>query len=534
MPPKPTGSHGALPSDLDIALAVAIVNSKPVDISLEDFLDRLRNSIRPSQKQERQRSERLYIDMVTYWKKRFEQANTARAELEVEVAGLRREKRQLPMTASTEEGRNNIPIHEQLKRKKIAGLQRVERSAIDATESPSSTTPLAVELDEDDVRGSDNVLESSTSTTGVAEAVYTLHNLNTPGSADTNALSRSLIQLCSSLMSIATWLHSRSTPVPTRRKSISALPDFPSTIRGIARGISSYLYHLVQISRADTSNEATPDTIIAGIHLLKHLLQCLSPPEPSDTGSDATGRPPAPSTSPRGREKGTKPRTSQARCDPTAPPSSPTEPTPFARALTSLLLATLSQLTPAYPAHAALFDAFMRALLHRVGALVSVFALNAWPEGDTERALREPRRPKEEEMARLRAEAVCLRDVLERSVVVAAEMGRAGAGEAEQRMGGKAGKSNGARGKRGIGGGGGGKLMLLSSTRERLQRVLVRGIFGDGTGSVPEWARLPREIVSQQKLVKVDEENVPRWFQGEVWRLVGWDVLREEGDWDGE
>ncbi len=72
---------------------------------------------------------------------------------------------------------------------------------------------------------------------------------------------------------------------------------------------------------------------------------------------------------------------------------------------------------------------------------------------------------------------------------------------------------------------------LYEDARIRLQHTLVRAVFGEQAAASFEPALEPPHDPSEDELVTdFDKENetadVSDWFKNEVWRLVGWDVLR--------
>lgn len=79
------------------------------------------------------------------------------------------------------------------------------------------------------------------------------------------------------------------------------------------------------------------------------------------------------------------------------------------------------------------------------------------------------------------------------------------------------------------------KTSLTLPAKERLQHTLVNAIFG--TEGVEEESdlllnclRMPGTAVGALTVPRVKEVEVGEWFQGEVWRLLGWEVLGREVD----
>lgn len=77
---------------------------------------------------------------------------------------------------------------------------------------------------------------------------------------------------------------------------------------------------------------------------------------------------------------------------------------------------------------------------------------------------------------------------------------------------------------------------ILDDARIRLQHTLVRAVYGEQAAASFEPALEPPQIPPNDELmVDLDMQNettdVTDWFKSEVWRLVGWDVLRGNITW---
>ena len=77
---------------------------------------------------------------------------------------------------------------------------------------------------------------------------------------------------------------------------------------------------------------------------------------------------------------------------------------------------------------------------------------------------------------------------------------------------------------------------MLDDARIRLQHTLVRAVFGEQAASNFEPALEPPQIPPDNELMtdlktRNETVDVRDWFKNEVWRLVGWDVLRGNIAW---
>lgn len=75
------------------------------------------------------------------------------------------------------------------------------------------------------------------------------------------------------------------------------------------------------------------------------------------------------------------------------------------------------------------------------------------------------------------------------------------------------------------------KGALAIDARERLQRTLIRCMFGEEGGEDDEFndcLNMPALKGPQFPTPKVKEQEIQEWFKEEVWRLLGWETLSRE------
>jgi hypothetical protein len=70
---------------------------------------------------------------------------------------------------------------------------------------------------------------------------------------------------------------------------------------------------------------------------------------------------------------------------------------------------------------------------------------------------------------------------------------------------------------------------LATKAKESLQRTLVRCMFGtrdaDNDNLLGDCLKLPPATFKPVPAPKVKSADVGQWFQEEVWRLLGWEIL---------
>ena len=75
---------------------------------------------------------------------------------------------------------------------------------------------------------------------------------------------------------------------------------------------------------------------------------------------------------------------------------------------------------------------------------------------------------------------------------------------------------------------------ISARARLRMQNTLLRGVFGDDATGLGESLQKPFALDIEplsQKKGKEDPGDVESWFKDEVWKAVGWEVLREAIAW---
>lgn len=77
------------------------------------------------------------------------------------------------------------------------------------------------------------------------------------------------------------------------------------------------------------------------------------------------------------------------------------------------------------------------------------------------------------------------------------------------------------------------KTTLALAAKERLQATLVNAIFGpegidEDSDLFINCLQMPAASGGTMTVPRVKEAEVGEWFQGEVWRLLGWEVLGRE------
>ena len=206
---------------------------------------------------------------------------------------------------------------------------------------------------------------------------------------------------------------------------------------------------------------------------------------------------------------------------------------PIIMKLCKLVVSMLLHLDPTKSTHEAIFEGCFYLLLTRVGQVLKDFTIGARPFGINEDATTRSQNPHAREGRQLRissaagdeeaseAQAPYLIWILHRTQRLSSRMRPAlstsithdhlGQGETAQP--------------------GSPHNAIYDDARTRLQNTLVRAIFGDQFAASFEPALKPPRIppdgdISKELDTQMDMADIKDWFKNEVWRIVGWDILR--------
>lgn len=76
------------------------------------------------------------------------------------------------------------------------------------------------------------------------------------------------------------------------------------------------------------------------------------------------------------------------------------------------------------------------------------------------------------------------------------------------------------------------RVPLSAYARDRLQRTLIKCMFGEeDRDEFSDVLRMPATLGTMPSIAKVEDKDVGEWFSGEVWKLIGWDLLSKEDEW---
>ncbi|KAL1619807.1 hypothetical protein SLS54_006403 [Diplodia seriata] len=155
------------PSKLHLAYALAVIRSKPPDLSVKDYILHLREHVRPKSKSNTNTGSERRLDSASYWAQRFHQADAARAKLEAKLTEHEREIERLKSELHSAQNTSATRATPSMRKRKDAVLPKssapaVKRRKIVPNDSYASSVETVDDTLPDDVEALSAVHEVST------------------------------------------------------------------------------------------------------------------------------------------------------------------------------------------------------------------------------------------------------------------------------------------------------------------------------------------------------------------------------------
>jgi hypothetical protein len=368
----------------------------------------------------------------------------------------------------------------------------------------------------------DGANNSITAGANLTQTLYTTHKLYKQHNADPEAICFNLVQTSRAIGSVIMTVAKHHDQLVRGRSSTSLEKDTSElsfAIRASARAFISLLVGLGKISSNSTERQLPSLVIYESVKMFKTILDSIS----DSARSSIAARSASPSRANKTRAKATS-----ATKESNAP-----------RTLTQFFNALMSHLDKNDPNHREIFEGLLFILMERVGKRLfyCTFGRNrsATVQGDI--AL-PPNHDHPAVIARQETEALSVRlevqslvTILERAISLApyhinARITSSSPAHKSQKTSGIT-RSLTLRNLPPAS-----KAPLSTQAKDRLQRTLVKCIFGqDDHDEFSDVLRMPARLGGLPSVAKVEDKDVNEWFQGEVWRLVGWELLGRESEW---
>ncbi|CAN9365687.1 unnamed protein product [Alternaria alternata] len=489
-----------LPSEQQMALALAIVRTKPAGMQVRDYVLQLRAQTKPGLSPRERENPTCYVDEVAYWKNRCQKAEDECEKLRSVNIKLERSNHLLSSLSGPVLD-VDAAAYTTKRKAPSASPTRSKPSRQAQKQSPTAAAQETIDNDLDflEVLGRDG--------SKLMEALYTTHSLCRSDEPDTEVLCFNLVQIASGIGKVILIVAQNHELLSRQgRRSAEAMSfdkdksDFAVALSVCARAFMSLLVGTNKLveCKADVRLDSLFVCEVAG--MFKAALQSI----------EISAR--------RTAETSLSPPSSINKTKTKAPPPVVRESAP-ARAVAHLLISFLGFLEKTDPVHQKIFDGFVFVLFERVGKRLYYLTFGQHRSTSIEGNILPPPEPRDAaESTRLDSDALATR--LEVKALNARPS--SASNRPARTMSTKTPVTS-------------TRARLSPLARDRLQRTLVACMYGNNTND--EFLDVLTKPVpamrlgSMQNVAKVDDKDVQTWYKEEVWRLVGWDILAREGAW---
>ncbi|KAK5109305.1 hypothetical protein LTR62_007179 [Meristemomyces frigidus] len=517
-----TSSPPKRPNEKAIAFAASVVLSKPEDLSIREYIRLLRQHIANGRRENAISSVYRHLDRASWWRAQYERTKDALRVAEGYTVDLQREIEKLKGQL------------EQAKRPSMSAPKK-RKKALDEDVIPVPRSPKRARRDGSSSQriaatefGKDfDFAEAGVSGNILMRSIFQVQQaLKCNDRAEPAVLAHHLVQTASSLVQVV--LQMVNAYCASNDSSIASLKD---TLTSTGRVATMLVVGITRLALILGGPEVQGRVVYAYVHMfddLTSLLDTLSVAEMArKSAQEATASTTQCSATSKGKAKAARPKQPNVKDIASL------------NAVTTLLCSIIVSINRKSEVHKQLFEGLAYCVLNKLGARLytCVFGRPRAPTieeeivvgvtaKDDQLLADETSSPTSDEVRQATLEAPYLIHLLQRLIVAApAYMGSLTSKITTS-------KSKAAALKNAS------KANLAIHARERLQRTLINCIFGtegvEADDPLMECLRMPGCIGtggSGLGVPKVKEVDVQSWFQEEVWRMVGWEVLGREGGW---
>ncbi|KAK0302837.1 hypothetical protein LTR01_008511 [Friedmanniomyces endolithicus] len=509
------------PGKLAIAFALSVITSKPTELSVKEYIRLLCQHVARGRRKNAISSAHRFLDRSSHWRSEYERAKDAWEVAEGQAVELRMEVQRLKVRLESAK-----PAASALRKRKKA----VDEDIVPVPRSPKKAKRIGNSGSRDEA--AELGMESGWGLAEVGEignilmrGLYETYNLSKhPNRSEASVLAYHLVRTASALP------HVVQQAIKTRFTQLSSGHEvLKTTLTAAGKVVVSLVVGLDRLSKATNGTEMQGQVVYAYVHMFVSLLGTLEEVSEFEV-VEAQRKTSMPAAAKR-------PTTSKKMVSSRLPKQPHIQDTPSLDAIACFLGGVIDSLDENVYVHKHLYEGFAYVVLNKLGTRLytSVFGdargptiadeitARAQPDGNQDAGGEPTISAPALKLEQVKMEAPYLVHLLTK--VMAAAPRYLGAitsdktGKAKQSD--NKGSTNGA---------------LALHAKDRLQRTLVNCIFGteglDDEDPFMDCLRMP-SMVGQlhMPMPKVKEAEVQDWFKGEVWRLLGWEILGKDGHW---
>ncbi|KAJ5782473.1 hypothetical protein N7457_004247 [Penicillium paradoxum] len=474
------------PTKLQLALALAVVKQKPPDTDIQDYILELRQCIKRGKNWSDVIETEKFLDSVSFWQQAYERSEARQSELRDQMHELKQRNEALLIKLRGQDG--SLPVN-----KRKASTTGKDSNSTDVARTrarPSKTTPKTITLKKNDT---DDPEEEALCLNRQLHTLEKALQGRQTSSSVANSLAIDAVTLCK--CAEQKLIQTISTEQKTSQIKLVKTPDPDAVIKGVA--VTFHLVHKTLHKLTSNKNgmqykaQITYYLVVLFESTMTALaLHCTSiSKQESKTRKTTTDKT---QESTQG-DKNAKQKTSSTKNE-------------VASQLADLLCTMALSLDLTRTEDQDVMEGILFLLLTRMGRMLALHVFHdlrlpmgicpgmTFPEG-LEAMTDEGIMPNEAEV-----EAKYLVRLLDRILNV--ELSQSAAEKLIARK-------------------------LIADAKDRLQKTLLRAVFGADEDLFREGMRhlqTPPPQVPEDEQAR--EEKFADWLTQEVWRIVGWDVLR--------
>ncbi|KAF2710168.1 hypothetical protein K504DRAFT_377943 [Pleomassaria siparia CBS 279.74] len=489
------------PSRLQIALALAILKTRPNDLTPRNYLLQLRAYLRHGRQHFSEEERHRYLDSLTYWKQQYETSEDKCHELERRNAQLEQELETLRVQPTKRTGEAS---------KSGRTIKKPKRQG-EVIENPSTGAKNILAGDADVLKR----LGEAGAT--LAHTIYTSYKLYEQLNPDLEAVCANLGQLAraiASVVSVVARNHDHLSYVHWSAPFDKGQSEVSLAMRACAKAFTLLLVGLGKVPNDSTDRRLSNILVYEVVKMFQTILENIM--EAARLTITTRFAP----------QKKAKTSSSHAKAPASTKESNPPQ------HLAQLINALVSKLDRNDPTQREMFEGYTFVLLERVGKRLYYCTFgrdrSATIQGDIaippnhDHPAAVARREKEMQTARLEVRSLAI--ILERAVGLAPYYMKdwpSSASSASSRKGAGLAKSLTMKNPPPAS-----RVPLNVQAKDRLSRTLISCMFGlEGHNDLSDILRMPARLGALPTVAKAADDDVDDWFTAEVWRLVGWEML---------
>ncbi|KAJ5199911.1 hypothetical protein N7491_009292 [Penicillium cf. griseofulvum] len=489
------------PTKLQLALALAVVKEKPPGQGVKEYILHIRQFIKKTKDLGQVGATDKFFDSVSFWQQAYERSEAGQSKLQDQVHELNQRIEDLLTrlrVKATENDNDTLPAN---KRKapavgKNAGSSNMARKRTKLPKSMQKSIPL---MDDDD---DDSGEKDSLCLNRQLHIVQKALQRRTTSSSEANSLAVDAVILCKCAeQRLIRTIQDQSlmTEQKPSQTEQANMPETEAVMNGVT--IAFHLTHkaLHKIAGADNCTQHQAQVIYYLVGLFESTMTALTLHctaifrRKSVTDNSKSGGGPKSATQPDEQNKRTKEESSSTKNE-------------VASHLADLLCTMALSLNLSRAEDQEVMEGFLFLVINRMGKMLALHVFHdlrlpmgicpgmTFPEG-LEAMTDEGLMPTEAQL-----EAKYLVRLLDRMLNAESFQSPLETSAARQ---------------------------FIANSKDRLQKTLLRAVFGRDDHLFREGLRRPHtpppQVLDDQQM---DQDKFSDWLTQELWRLVGWDVLR--------